>query len=299
MIEIPAAFQLSTVEREGDPGAAWLAVLPMIVNDLLDRWDCVQDGEVAHGAVGIIVPVRHADGAAVLKVSFPHPGNVHEPDAFAAWGGRGAVALHERDDERFAMLLERAHMSTLAEVEDGDEVVAIAGRLNRRLAIPAPPGLPRLREQADAWEKELREDVTHPLPRHVVDAAAATVSELGRSQPDLLIHGDLHPGNILRADREPWLAVDPKGYAGDPAYDGGTLLKSRAMTLLEADDLHKAVHRTLDIFTEAAELDRERVQRWAQFHAVQTAVWERRHGSHVDWLTQFADRLAGLLTDRT
>ncbi|MFD4690879.1 aminoglycoside phosphotransferase family protein [Streptomyces sp. NPDC058463] len=308
MIGTPEAFARSTIAREGEPGAAWLAVLPTVVDELLARWDCVQDGEVMHGGVGIIVPVRRRDGGtAVLKVSFPHPGNVHEPDAFAAWGGRGAVLLHERHDESFAMLLERVRASTLAEVEDGDEVVTVAGRISRRLAIPAPPGLPRLREQAESWEEGLRKDaeeLTHTLPPYVVDAAVATLRELGRVQPDTLVHGDLHGGNILRADREPWLAVDPKGYAGDPAYDGGTLLKSRALTMLGADDLRRAVHRALDVFAEAAELDRVRVRRWAQFHAVQAAFWGRRHGfrrarsgPRLDRLTEFADHLARLLTE--
>ncbi|GGW67409.1 aminoglycoside phosphotransferase family protein [Streptomyces xantholiticus] len=309
MIAMPEEFAQSTVDREGEVGEAWLAELPGLVEELLGRWGCVPDGAVMHGGVGVIVPVRRrAEESAVLKVSFPHPGNVHEPDAFVAWDGRGAVLLHERDDELFAMLLERVQPSTLAEVEDGDEVVTVAGRLNRRLAIPAPPGLPRLREQADAWEEQLRKDaeeLAHALPRQVLDVAVGTVRELGRAQPDTLIHGDLHARNILRAGREPWLAVDPKGYVGDPAYDGGTLLKSRALTLLEADDLSKAVHRVLDVFAEAAELDRERVQRWAQFHAVQAAFWGRRHGFRIarrgprlDWLTEFADRLAELLTER-
>lgn len=136
----------------------------------------------------------------MLKVSFPHPGNVHEPDAFAAWGGRGAVLLHERHDESFAMLLERVRASTLAEVGDDDEVVTVAGRINRRLAVPAPPGLPRLREQAESWEEHLRrdaEELTHALSPYVVDAAVATVRELGRVQSDTLVHGDLHGGNIL------------------------------------------------------------------------------------------------------
>jgi streptomycin 6-kinase len=137
-----------------------------------------------------------------------------------------------------------------------------------------------------------------------VDAAVATVRELGRVQPDTVVHGDLHARNILRADREPWLAVDPKGWAGDPAYDGGVLLKSRALALLEAYDVGKAVHRVVDIFAEAAELDRARVQRWAQLHAVQAAFWGRRHGfriarsgSRLDRLTELADRLAELLTE--
>ncbi|MFJ2590152.1 aminoglycoside phosphotransferase family protein [Streptomyces sp. NPDC087538] len=309
MIEVPETFARSTIEREGEPGAVWLAGLPGIVEELLGCWECVPDGEVMHGGVGIIVPVqRPAEGAAVVKVSFPHPGNVHEPDAFAAWGGRGAVLLHDRDDEHFAMLLERALPSTLAELEDEDEVARVAGRISHALAVPAPSGLPRLREQADAWEAQLRQDaeeLTHALPRYVVDAAVATVQELGRDQPDTLVHGDLHARNILRADREPWLAVDPKGYAGDPAYDGGTLLKTRALTLVEASDLRKTVFRTLHVFAEAAEVDRERTRRWAQFHAVQASFWGRRHGfrrarkgAGLDWLTQFVDSLAELLVDR-
>ncbi|MCX4851094.1 aminoglycoside phosphotransferase family protein [Streptomyces sp. NBC_00893] len=309
MIEVPETFARSTIEREGEPGAAWLAELPGIVEEQLGRWKCVPDGEVMHGGVGIIVPVqRPAEGAVVMKVSFPHPGNVHEPDAFAAWGGRGAVRLHERDDERFAMLLERARTSTLAELEDADEVVRVAGRISHQLAIPAPSGLPRLQEQADAWAGQLRRDageLTHTLPGYVVEAAVATAQELGHDQPDSLIHGDLHARNILRADREPWLAVDPKGYAGDPAYDGGTLLRSQALTLVRADDLRKALFRTLHVFAEAAEVDRERARRWAQFHAVQSSFWGLRHGfrrartgKRLDCLTQFVDSLAELLADR-
>ncbi|WP_035791854.1 aminoglycoside phosphotransferase family protein [Kitasatospora mediocidica] len=307
MFQTPQLFARATVEREGERGAAWLAELPGIVAELLERWECVPDGEVAHGGVGVIVPVRRACGdAAVLKVSFPHPGNVHEPDAFAAWDGRGAVRLYERDGTRFAMLLERVRASTLAEVEDGDEVMTVAGRLNHRLAVPAPPGLPRLRARADAWEEQLHRDsreLPHTLAPRVLGCAVATVRELGRDQPDTLVHGDLHARNILRADREPWLAVDPKGCAGDRAYDSGTLLKARALTLLGADDLAGALRRALDVFTEAAELDRERARRWAQFHAVQAAFHGRRHGFRIarsgaplERLTQFADRMAELLS---
>ncbi|RSN63916.1 aminoglycoside phosphotransferase family protein [Actinomadura sp. WAC 06369] len=306
MIEVPDAFARGTVEREGAAGAAWLADLPGIVEELLESRGCVPDGAATHGRVAVIVPVKRDAGTAVLKVSFPHPGNVHEPDALAVWNGRGAVHLHERDDARFAMLLERARTSTLAEVEDDDEVAAVGGRLARRLAVPARPGLPRLRDRADEWEALLREDAAelpHTMPRAVVDAAVATVRELGRDQPDTLVHGDLHAGNVLRAEREPWLAVDPKGVMGDPAYDGGTLLMARGLSMLAADDPHRAVRRFLDVFAEAAELDRVRVRRWAQLHAVQAAFHGRRHGFGIarggpslERLTGFADRLAESLT---
>lgn len=131
----------------------------------------------------------------MLKVSFPHPGNVHEPDAFAAWDGREAVRLYERDGEHFALLLERVGTLSLGDVEDEDEIVRVAGRISHRLAVTAPPCLPRLCEQAGAWEEQVRQDAVelrHSLSRHVLDAAVATARELGGSQPDILIHGDLH-----------------------------------------------------------------------------------------------------------
>jgi streptomycin 6-kinase len=293
---IPAAFAKATIDREGAAGEAWLAELPGIIDDLLTQWGCEPDGEPNHGQVGVVVPV----GDAVLKVSFPHPGNVHEPDAFEAWGGEGAVKLYERDDARYAMLLERAHPTTL--VEHDEDVVAIAGELHRRLRIPAPEGLPRRSEQADAWAEELRKDAAeldHPLPPTVIDAALAVVDELGRDQPEILIHGDFHPRNILRAEREPWLVVDPKGYVGDPAYDATTFLRTRAAQQLGADDLITVMNHELELFAETAELDPERIRRWAQLNMVQSAFWGRRYGfgrarsgSDLDRFIALADELA-------
>ncbi|MEU8588730.1 aminoglycoside phosphotransferase family protein [Streptomyces sp. NPDC048664] len=307
MIRTPWAFARGTVQREGARGEQWLADLPAVVARMMERWHCVPDGEVMHGGVALVVPVlRPATGPAVLKVSFPHPGNRHEPDALAAWDGHGAVRLLERDDAEFAMLLERTDPTTLAQVTSTDEVAAVAGRVSRRLAVPAPPGLPRLRAQADAWQEQLRRDSAefpHVLPHTVVARAMASVRELAHGQPDVLIHGDMNARNILKATREPWLAADPKGWAGDPAYDCGTLVKSRSVALLGQGDLRTSLHRLIDVFTEAAGLDRRRARHWAQLQAVQAAFSGRRRGfrraregEELRRLVSLADELATLLT---
>lgn len=303
MISVPETFAQATAVREGDPGRRWLAALPGLLDALLDRWNCTPAAPPTHGQVGLVLPVRRgtADDA-VLKVSFPHPGNDHEPDALAAWAGHGAVTLHQRDDAHYAMLLERAGPASLADVTDTEEAVAQAGLLARRLAVPAPPGLPRLSERAGEWADRLRKDADRlpdPLPPYVVESALATLEELGPDQPDTFVHGDLHFANVLRATRErdtraPWLAIDPKGYVGDPAYDSLTLLRSHAHGLLAAADPRAALLRRLAVFADAAELDRERTHRWAQTRAVMSAHWGRAHGEPA-WLVRATDQVATLL----
>lgn len=279
MIVVPDAFAQATIAREGEAGRLWIAALPAVVDELVQRWSCAPDGPVRHGFVGIVLPVRRRDRSpAVIKVSFPHPGNVHEPDAFAVWRGRGAVRLYERDDARFAMLLERAGSRTLADVTDDDRAVATLGQLSRRLAVDAPPGLPRLSDMVAGWETEMDGH------RRALDA----LREL--DHPETLVHGDLHDANVLSGDREPWLAIDPKGYVGDPAYDFFTVVHSPRL-VFAPNPL-----RALDVFCEAAEIDRDRARRWTLVRAIESAAWGRRHGE-PDWLVEATDKLVHVLAD--
>lgn len=282
MIAVPDDFAAATVRREGAAGQAWIDSLPALADELLQRWSLVPDGPVMHGSVGIVLPVRPS---AVVKVAFPHPGNVHEPDAFAAWNGRGAVRIYRRDDSRFAMLLERADRGTLADVADHDHAVAVLGQLSQRLAVAAPAGLPRLRDQIDQWSSEILAS-GHPLPQRVLDAVIAGVREL--DHPDTLVHGDLYDANVLAGDREPWLAIDPKGCVGDPAYDAFTVLHSPRL-LFTTDHM-----RWLHLYCEAAGIDRERARRWTLLRAVRSALWDRRHGG-PDWLVRATERLVEAL----
>ena len=132
------------------------------------------------------------------------------------------------------------------------------------------------------------------MPRRVVEAAIDTIRELGHEQPDTLVHGDLHYKNVVRATREPWLAIDPKGFAGDPANDAVSVVIGGFQRQLTADDLCAELPRRLTIFAEAADLDRDRVVRWTQAHALLHACWDRRFSASPR-AAEFAERVATVL----
>lgn len=294
-MDVPETLRKVTSGREGARGDAWLAALPSLVDECLERWSCVPTESAVSGKVGIVVPAKSAaHGDVVLKISFPHPANVHEPDAFEHWRGQGAVRLHERDDARFAMLLERAGQGTLRDVENLEEAVAIAGGLARRLAVPAPVHLPRLSDQADEWAETVRRAADR-LPQRAIEMADATIRELCQRQPETMVHGDLHAGNVVRGVREPWQVIDPKGVVGDPAHEVITFIRTRAATVLGSPDLKQRLLRWVAIFAESARLDYERVLRWAQARSVVIAQtsWERHD---EQWMRDANDMLAGWLT---
>lgn len=293
---VPSEFAEWTVAREGEAGRAWIDSLPGIVVSHLDRWALVPDGPVLHGYVGIALPVLRDDGGrAMLKVSWPEPGGCWEAQALAAWGGRGAVLLLERDDPAGVMLLERLDPARSARELDRVEAGAVAGLLCRRLEAPAPPGMPRLEDVAARWAEDLPatwERLGRPFDRLVLETAVATCRELGPGQPDRLLHGNLRLDHILRGEREPWLVIDPNGLAGEAAYEIAPLLGSLCPGLAAEPKPRRAVHSRLAAFVEAAGADSERARRWAHAHLVNEALWCREHQPGV---VPFVDALVEAL----
>jgi streptomycin 6-kinase len=157
-------------------------------------------------------------------------------------------------------------------VED-DEATVIAAAVMDRLWRPAPADHPfrLLADQAARWAEELPAQWTRlgrPFDRRLVDEATAACRELSSSQAaTVVVHQDLHGGNILRAQREPWLAIDPKPLVGERAFDAASLLRDRRWRIGEPN-ARAVIARRLDILVERLGLDRDRTRRWGIAHAL-------------------------------
>jgi streptomycin 6-kinase len=263
-VEIPTGLRESLA---AEPSAAtWLANLPALTADYLDRWQLHADGPAMHGVCALVVPVRRADGTpAVLKLTWPHEDAAYEDRALALWNGAGAVRLLAADPDAYVLLLERLHADRdLCRVPLDDALTCVADLL-RRLNMPVDGPFIRVADRVPEWSAEFTavlEQSSDGVPRRLLEAATAVAADLPSAGPNVLLHTDLHYENVLAADREPWLAIDPKPMLGDAEYEVAPLLWNRWPEATGSKDLARHLHRRADMVAAAAGLDRHLVAAW-------------------------------------
>lgn len=290
---VPPSFVslVSGHEPEGGvEGSDWLRTLPRLVRECAERWQLRATGPVRHGMAAVVVPCTSAEhGPAMLKVTWPHPEAEHEHLALRAWAGEGAVRLLAADPSRWAMLLEPAHDDRPLTTVDVDTSCEVVGGLLRRLDRPALPGTTPLSQECERWAERIRHEGPAVLPRRLVDRAAAIFTELGGEAgvDDRLVHTDLHDGNVLAADREPWLAIDPKPMAAVPEFAVACLVWNREEEATSAPSLREHVRRKVEITCAAGDLDVDQAMMWTLARCALNAVWEaeRPDAADADFVT--------------
>ncbi|MCK4978591.1 MAG: hypothetical protein KAS36_16775, partial [Anaerolineales bacterium] len=89
----------------------------------------------------------------------------------------------------------------------------------------------------------------------------------------VLLHGDLHHWNILSAQRQPWLAIDPKGVIGEPAYEIGAWLRNPFPYILAEQYPDRLILRRAEQLSEELGFDRKRLLAWGLAQAILAAWW--------------------------
>jgi streptomycin 6-kinase len=253
-------------------GAEWLRRLPRLLDDLVEEWRLVPDGDVWCGAGALAVTVRSEAGRAVLKVSWPHYEAQTEHLALRHWDGNGAVRLLRADPRRFALLLERLDPRTDLRSVPADEACGVIGDLLAQLRSPALPQTPTLATYAA--RQLAKPPPVDVLPRRFVDQARSLAADLTADDTaeDWLLHTDLHYENVLRGERQPWLAIDPKPTAGDRAFEVAPVLWNRADELGTGSSVRWNLRRRLEIVCEHGSIDEARAKAWTIVREVDNAT---------------------------
>jgi streptomycin 6-kinase len=247
-------------------------------DDYLVRWGLTVDGEPIATRSSDLLPVRRAGMPAMLKIA-------REAEErwggllMDWWGGDGAARVLAQEGD--ALLLERATgQGSLVEMAGNGRddqatriICAVAARLHapRRRSPPSLIPLPR-------WFEALEPAAA----RHggILRLAAAIARELLAKPSDVVVlHGDIHHGNVLDFGARGWLAIDPKRLLGERGFDFTNLFCNPDLAIATAPG---RLARQATIVAEAAGLDRERLLRWILAWAGLSAAWLLEDGETAD-----------------
>jgi streptomycin 6-kinase len=268
----PVSELLAASCRKGPRRAAWLERLPDTVGDLERRWSLTVEAPFLgmEATASWVAPAVLADGmSVVLKVGMPHMEADHEIAGLRFWDGDPTVRLIEADDDLGAMLLERGEPGTLLrESPEPEQDTVIAGLLRRLWRRPPEPHPFRpLSHLMAHWSREAQAHAEEWPDAGIVREGLRLFDELPRTAPsEVLLATDLHAGNVVRAQREPWLVIDPKPFIGDTAYDATQHLLNCEARLFSDPD------RTMRHFADLLRVDYERVRLW-MFARAAAAPW--------------------------
>ena len=274
-MDLPAAL---TSQWEHEP--AWLEALPTLVAACASEWNLRLETPV-DTPVSLVIPA----GDVVLKLNAPsHVEADTEGDALELWAGRAAVKLLARDDERRALLIERCVPGTRLWDAGVDEIGVVAGLMPRlQVEVAAPHPFALLADEADRWAEDVPRRFAQsgsPFERDLLDLALDVCRTADRTAR-YLVNQDLHGGNVLSAEREPWLVIDPKPLVGERELEASGLLRN-------AD----SVSRWLDALVDLG-LDRERARGWGVAHNLAWA-WDERRG----WIEEHVEEVRRIFTAR-
>jgi streptomycin 6-kinase len=282
VIQVPDELAANQVRFHGDAGRAWVARVPGLAADAFDQWDLRPDGGVRHGYVGLVVPVvRHDGTTAAVKLQPIDPMHLGEATALRVWDGDGAVRLlaeHETEGTAILLLERLEPDSCLLTIKEDEAVGIIKGLLSRLNAHQAPPEIQKLDDVVAKMLAYVPEAVTKLADAReqlLLIRWSDAVNDLGPAG-DRLLHWDLHYENVLAGQREPWLAIDPKPLAGDPAFELLPALHNRWDEAVATGDPAKVVRRRFDQLSEG--MDRDHAVLWTLARVLQNSLWTIEDG---------------------
>lgn len=244
----------------------------------LARWDLVPDGEPIETPSSLLLAVRHNGVPAMLKVAREEEER-RGGTLMAWWDGDGAAKVLARHAD--ALLLERAtgprSLAAMAANGQDDDASRILCAVAARLHAPRagqPPELVPLTRWFEALAPAAR---THGGLFARADRAAQAL--LADPRDVVVLHGDIHHGNVLYSGERGWLAIDPKGLLGERTFDFVNILRNPdAVTALTPGRFERQV----EVLAASASVERQRLLDWTLAFAGLSAAWHMADGMPAD-----------------
>jgi streptomycin 6-kinase len=273
-MQISSEFQNKIINAFGSDGKTWLQSLESSVQTYLQQWGLTSEGPVANLSYNYVIKARDSKGTPfILKLGVPNFDTANEMVTLQAYDGNGCARILKSDPKNGVMLLERLVPGTMLS-EETDEKIVLENYIKVWKAIRRPVSIGGSTPSLTHWFEGLKSyretgDV-QILPEHVQLAEEYFQQIIHNSEGPELLHGDLHHENILYSEHKGWMAIDPKGVAGDPYFDVVSFLVNQ---LDSKPDPKSILKLRVDTISEQIGLDRERLLKAAIALGTLYASW--------------------------
>lgn len=269
------------------------STLAHTIKQLATTWQLTNLQPVTNLSVNYVLTGKMGHTDIVLKIITDQAAYAQEVAALQAFAGYGCPEiLHQNHDLR-ALLLRRIMPGTTLRnyFPHADEAsVAITARVMQKLhqaPLPQNHSFPSI----TTWLAALDDD--WHLPAHHLDRARELSQQLLATSPahEVLLHGDLHHDNIIMGSDEAWIALDPKGVVGDPAYEAGAFIRNPKPELIAYQNLPALLVQRIRLFATVLGCDAQRMHNWAYVQAILAACWNIEEGHDPAYFLQVAQLL--------
>ena len=276
---------LRLTRRYGSDVADWCTGIPALAVAMAERWELVLGEPFPGGNSAVTFRCRRSDcSPAILKLSPDLPVVAEQVATLRLFGAGGKVpAVLAADLEAGAVVLEMIEPGTRADALPRPPTGREWAELIQALHVATvPPGYPRdLRAQCDGFFERIGRLVSDPaIGRWVSSADVERGAERCRAliateTSPVLLHGDLHLGNVLDGGASRGLmAIDPRACVGDPCFD--------AVDYLLAGAGRDGVDTRCAALASASGLDAGRLREWCRAVAAIVAILYLRRPGYLE-----------------
>lgn len=285
----------NTLENRGTKGQQWLDALPHLVDQLAQKWCLTRLEPVKNLSYNYVLQACHHNTIpVVLKIGMKVE---QEREALQFYQGKGCVRLLETDVAKGALLLEAIEpgitLKTLFPQNDEAAVAHTVQVMKQLHAVPLAQSsqFPPLDKHLESLFKTEK----HVLPeRHLEKAQALARTLLSSQAAPVMLHSDLHHENILLHESRGWIAIDPRGVMGEPAFEIGTFIYNPIPDLHAQKNASALMAARLNLFAQLLDIDLQRLKAWAYVQAVLSACWDLEGNGSSNYSLQCASLIEGL-----
>lgn len=258
----------------GDQGKEWLLNLPQLTEKFAQEWELSHLSTVTTTTYHQVMIGSRRGRPVVLKLGFDYKAMAREAHALKSFDGYGAVRL--LDEREGALLLECAFpgdsLQSLFPQNDLEAIEITCKMVNKLHEAPLPPDgtFPTLRDALSVLDNEWN------LPQSTLKKARKLRDQLlANCTAPVLLHGDLHHGNVLKSElhEDGWIVIDPKGIIGEACYDITCFIRNPVQDLPKVQDPLMMIKKRINAFSKQMSIDAHRIANWCYVQSVVAWCW--------------------------